>query len=470
MLRSRLMTTAAAIALGSIAQAETPLFVTSTADAGEGSLRAALAQAAQTGAASRVVILTEGEITIESGLVYEGTDPLEIIGARQTVRTAADVTLLTASMGADLSISGLRFAGPGGYSIEARADADGSAGKGIFVDVREDQTGTVALMLSDVTVSGVANHGIHVSDCSLADECGGGATGDGEGSPASIRVHLVNVVVDDAGNGKFDADGVRVDERAEGGVHFFATGSTFTNVGADGVELDEGQAGDVVVTAIDSNFVDNGGYCDPALLAAFMPEVDEAEFEEGQQDEAGIPGPITGSPDDSCFEREVDLHDDGSVAAYEFAIDVDDGFDIDESGDGSLYAVLVGGSISGNLDEGNDYDESGEGSIDLTVIGTTAEGNADDGFKNSEEDGGDVISTVSGASSANNGGKGFVFEEEGDGDVTVNVIGTTTGNNDDSDATGIEAVQEDDGTGSLSVNGSDIADGIDAEGVDVSEM
>ncbi|MBM1222235.1 hypothetical protein JQU17_16855 [Ponticoccus sp. SC2-23] len=470
MLRSRLLTTAAAIALGSLAQAETPFFVTTTADTGEGTLRAALAQAAQTGAASRVVILTQDDISVDTGLVYEGSDPLEIIGSGQTVRTAQDVTLLTASNGADLTIAGLNFAGPGGYSIEARADSDGIAGKGIFVDVRDDQTGTVSLMLSDVTVSGVANHGIHVSDCSLADACGGGATGDGEGSPASIRVHLVNVVVDDAGNGKFDADGVRVDERAEGGVQFFATGSTFTNVGADGVELDEGQAGDVVVTAINSDFVDNGGYCNPDLLAGFMPDVDEAEFEEGQQDEAGIPGPIMGSPDDGCFERAVDLYDDGSVEAYEFAIDVDDGFDIDESGDGSLYAVLIGGAITGNLDEGNDYDESGAGGIDLTVIGTRASGNADDGFKNSEEDGGDVVSTVVGATSTDNGGKGFVFEEEGDGDVRVDVTGTTTGNNDDSDDTGIEAVQEDDGTGSLSVTASDITDGIDVEGVDLSEM
>lgn len=470
MLRSRLLTTAAAIALGSIAQAETPLFVTSTADAGDGTLRAALAQAAQTGAASRVVVATDGDISIETGLIYDGTDPLEIIGAGQTVSTASDVTLLSASMGADLTVSGLTFAGPGGYDINNRADMDGDAGKGIFIDVRDDQTGTVALTLTDVTVRGVANHGIHVSDCSLADDCGGGGSGEGEGSDASIVVSLHNVTVDDVGNGKFDADGLRVDERADGSIHARIVDSTFVGVGADGVELDEAQDGDVIVTAINTNWNENGIYCLPELLDPFLPEEDEGEFDAGEMAADAIPGPVTGSPDDGCFEREVDLYADGSVEAYEFAIDVDDGFDIDESDNGSLRVVMIGGAITGNLDEGGDFDEAGAGDIDLTILGTVATGNADDGFKNSEEDGGSVIAMIFGAKSTDNGGNGIVLEEEGDGDVMAGIMGTTTGNNDDSDDTGLEVVQDDDGMGILSVSGSDIADGIDAEGVDVSEM
>ena len=466
MLRARLMTTAAVMALGAAAQGQTPIFVTSTADSGEGSLRAGI-MAAAAGDASRVVVLTDGDVVIETGLVYDGRAPLEIVGTGQTIRTTTDETLLTASMGADLSVSNLNFAGPGGYDIETRPDLDESAGKGVFVDVRDDQTGTVTLRLTNVAVSGVANHGIHVSDCSLADACGGGSSGDGGGSSASIAVHVANVTVDDVGNGRFDADGLRVDERAEGDITFFATASLFTNVGADGVELDEGQAGDVIVTVTNSRFLDNGGYCDPAVLQVFMPDVAEAEFDEGEMASDAIPGPVTGSPDDACFEREVDLHDDGSVEEYEFGIDLDDGFDIDESGDGSLRAILVGGRISGNLDEGNDYDESGPGDIDLTVLGTIADGNSDDGFKNSEEDEGDVTAMLVGAGASANGGKGFVFEEEGAGDLVIQAMSVTTSANDDGDDTGLEAVQEDEGTGRLTVTGSDIADGIDAEGVEV---
>ena len=90
-------------------------------------------------------------------------------------------------------------------------------------------------------------------------------------------VNLVNTVVDDAGNGKFDADGFRFDERDRGNIIFNATGSTFTNVGADGVELDEGQNGEVIATVSDSEFTMNGTYCDPDLLAQFLPDPDERE-------------------------------------------------------------------------------------------------------------------------------------------------------------------------------------------------
>ena len=58
-----------------------------------------------------------------------------------------------------------------------------------------------------------------------------------------------------------------------------------------------------------------------------------------------------------------------------------------------------------------------------------------------------------------------MFEEESDGDLAVTVVRSSTANNDDSDDTGIEAVQEDAGTGTLTVRSSDIADGIDADGV-----
>ena len=124
-----------------------------------------------------------------------------------------------------------------------------------------------------------------------------------------------------------------------------------------------------------------------------------------------IPSPITGSPDDSCFEREVDLYNDGSVEAYEFAIDVDDGFDADEAGNGSIHMVLSETEISRNLDEGLDFDEAGAG--DLTVIGLTGTGNADDLVKMSEEDDGHVLALMSDAVLTDNGGVAIVLEDSG---------------------------------------------------------
>jgi len=471
--RSRLAPSVLALAitsaLSTAAPAATPILVTTGADSGEGSLRAALAEAARDGAPRHVLVATDDDIEIASSLVYAGTQPLTIHGDGQTVSTAENVTLLAASEGADLTVSNLTFAGPGGFDIENRGDIDGPGGKGIFVDVRDDQQGLVTLTLTGVTVRGVANHGIHVSDCSLADEFGGGSGGAGDGSQASIHLNLTDVTVDGAGTGRFDADGVRVDERAAGGITLISSGSTFTNVGADGVELDEGQDGTVVAISRGDSFIDNGDYCDPALLEAFMPAEPEGEFEDGEMAEDMIPGDVTGTPDDRCFEREVETYDSGSVAEYEIGIDVDDAFDIDEAGRGDLESVFIGGRIEGNFDEGMDYDEEGAGSIVVSIWKSGASGNSDDGYKFSAADDGGVEALVGDSTASGNGGVGAVFEEEDAGDVTVTIIGTATEGNDDGEL-GVEVVQEDEGTGTLAVSDSDIADGIEAEGVTVSEM
>lgn len=440
--------------------------VTNADDSGPGSLRHAL----EVRQASRVVIAPwVGNIEILSTLEYSNEKPLSIRGKGQTVQTGLNVTLLAVTEGADLKISDLHFSGPGGYSINARGDQGTSAGKGIFVDLREDQQGTLKVDLKKVSVSGVANHGIHVSDCSLADDCGGGSGGGGEGSPASILVKLDRVKVEDVGNGKFDADGLRIDERGDGDIVFSAKTSSFNGVGADGVELDEGNEGDVFASVWHSDFSDNGIYCDPDLLGPFLPAEDEGEFDEADQvSETDIPGPVTGSPDDSCFEREVSLYEaSGFVEEYEFAIDVDDGFDIDEAGNGFLVASLKHVNIERNLDEGMDFDEAGPGSVLVDLYQAHAAENVDDGFKVSEEDEGAVVGKLRKVTSRDNGGKGIVFEEEDEGDLLMSVVRTNTANNDDSDDTGLEAAQDSPGVGKLRLRSSDIADGLDLDGVDL---
>ena len=452
------------------AMAET-IRVTDNGDTADGAtLRAALAAAAKSDEATEIVIDVDDEIEINSTLTYDGNAPLTIRGEDANVFTQRNITMLAVTAGADLTVEGVMFSvlnQLGEFSIENRGDADGDGGKGIFVDVRDDQEGVVTLTLIGVSVMGTSNHGIHVSDCDLADDCGGGGGGAGGGSAASIEVILDRVFVIAAGRGEFDADGVRVDERGPGSIHFTANESSFTAVGADGVELDEGQDGDVIAIVTASEFSENGSYCDPAILEAFLPDAPEGAFEDGEMAEADIPGPVTGSPDDSCIEREVELYASGSVEEYEFGIDLDDGIDIDEAGPGSLRAIMVSSSISSNLDEGIDFDEEDEGDIEVTFIGTRAWRNTDDGFKNSESGPGGVTATMIGSSATDNGGKGAVFEEEDAGDVRVTVINSETSGNDDGDDTGLELVQEDDGTGTAAVQASSIADGIDAEGVSV---
>ena len=60
---------------------------------------------------------------------------------------------------------------------------------------------------------------------------GGGGGGAGGGSNASILVEFDDVTIDDVGYGKFDADGLRVEERGPGSINASITGSTFRGVG-----------------------------------------------------------------------------------------------------------------------------------------------------------------------------------------------------------------------------------------------
>ena len=453
---------ATAATLGAGGACALPALVTNGNDMGEGSLRAALE-----GGATEIVITTDQDIMTMSPLVYGGEKKLRIYGTGQTVMTMDNHTLLEISNGADLEIIGLNFMGPGGFDINNPASAP--AGKGIFVDVRDNQSGTVKVVLNNVTVSGVANHGVHISDCDLADDCGSGGGGAGGGSNASIIVEFDDVTIDNVGNGKFDADGLRVDERGNGNIVFRADSSTFTNVGADGVELDEGQNGVVITSVNDSKFNDNGGYCDPVQvgdgLAAFLGSYeDEGEFD------GDVPEDFPGAPtaeaftDPACIEYVFE--EDGGVTEYEYAIDTDDGFDIDEAGNGSLIADIINSEVMRNLDEGIDFDEEDNGAIDANYINVVASENSDDGFKMSEEGPAGVRSLFLGSTAIDNGGKGAVWEEADAGDVNVLVIGATTSGNDDGEED-LEAVQEDQGSGTITVQDSNIAGEIVADGVDL---
>ncbi|MEO9514297.1 MAG: hypothetical protein ABJH45_02270 [Paracoccaceae bacterium] len=453
------------MAVPTYAQDAQTFLVTNTQDSGEGSLRSALTAASSSKGNVRVLITVRGDIEIASGLSYEGTEALDLTGMGNLIRTNANETLLSVPNGADLSINGLSFQGPGGFSVENRGDLNGSAGKGIAMSVPREATETIEVKLTNVSVLDVAGHGVHLSDCSLADECGGGSGGGGDGSAAGFDITLTNVSVTNVGHGSFDGDGFRADERGAGSITFSATGSEFIGVGADGVELDEGDAGDVIAVVDNTVFSSNGNYCDPTVMAAFLPDIPEGEFEDSVIAEDAIPGPVTGSPDDSCVEREVSLYDSGFVEEYEFGLDLDDGIDLDEAGEGSIISDMFNSVINDNRDEGVDWDEEGPGDIIATFVATQAYLNTDDGFKMSEEDSGRVIGFVDGALASANGGKGIVFEEEDEGDVNVIVNATATSKNDDSDNTGLEVVQNDEGGGSLVITASQLGDGGYSRGV-----
>ncbi len=374
-----------------------PIMVKNGNDSGEESLRAAL----QSGATQIYISGDVTEIVIDSPLLYEGTEALKIIGAGTTIRANAtvadDFNLLEVANGANLAIERINFRGLGGFDFANAGD-----GKGIFVSVPSDRTGVVRLELTDVRVQGVANHGIHVSDCTLGDDCGAGSGGGGDGSPASIHLTALGVHVNDVGNGKFDADGIRVDERADGGIMFDAKFSIFSNVGADGIELDEGNDGDVWIDVSNSLLMDNGGYCLPAPLDVAEPCVED---------------------DDS-----------------ELVLDLDDGFDIDEAGAGELSGKVNSLLVISNLDEGLDFDEEGPGGVNLDVRRVDGLFNGDEAFKVSSANEGNVIVVMRRMNATDNGNDGIQIEaEDGDGQVHVEFRDGTSRNN---DGDGLDISQE----------------------------
>ena len=382
---------------------------------GPGSLKAALASGA-----NKIVIQGKvSTIAVTETLEYTGATALSIVGSGQTLdATGIDDDIIVVKNGADLTMSNLSLVGPGnykGYFDEDKYDG----GKGIFVDVPETRTGVVSVKLTNVTVSGTGYHGVHISDCTLGDSCGGGSGGGGNGSPASIDVQLAGVTVDGVGFGSQDADGVRVDERADGDIYFTATNSTFINVGADGVELDEGNNGDVILNVGNSSFNNNGDYC---LFDTNLLDTD-------------------------------DCYDDGDP-------DVDDGFDVDEAGAGSITGKIHNLIVTNNYDEGLDFDEEDAGGFDLKIVAVSAFNNEDEGIKASEEDEGSINISLSAIDlQGNNGSKeDSEIEEQDEGTVAVTVNGSYID----------ELKIEEDGTetGSVKVRGSTIVEPLDLDNID----
>ena len=408
------------VLLPAMAAAAPPAKVTNGNDSGPGSLRAAL----MSGATSIAIKPNVDIIDLDAPLYYDGTAPLTIRGSGQTIDgfgLGLD-PILTVTEGADLSIRDLTFDAGGG-------DEDGAwerivnegGGKAIYVDVPQDAMGVVRLDLRNVTVLGTGNHGVHVSDCLLEtengggdpDDCGDGNTGVGEGSAASIHVRLDGVLIESSGFGTQDADGLRVDERGDGEIRFSAVNSTFHRVGADGIELDEGGYGDVIVDVRHVAFTENGEYC---LINEFVPG-------------------------DDC-------DDDGEP-------DVDDGFDIDEAGPGSIVGNIRNVNVILNYDEGLDFDEAGMGGTDLDFVNVTSIDNADEGIKVSEEDAGDNLARLRSIYETGD----LEFEEAGDGSIATSLNSSWVGDD-------YKFVEENAGIVDLTINGSSIADELEIEAID----
>lgn len=430
----------AALAITSAPAAAGTATITSGADNGPGSLRAAVAAANADPSITTISFAPDLTVELASEVRFTGSQDLRIDGRNSTVSgaTAApdtdtwDSGLLVATGGGDLSISQLIF-----------ADSFNN-GLAVFVPTGGDD---VAITLDRVTVRDAQFHGVLIdaqassgynTDDVIHPECT-----DPYAVDAGVSIDIVVTKTSITGAGVLDGfdtslatgcpqdfDGLRVDQGGAGDITGTIVKSTFDGNLADGAELDEKGAGSVIVDVAKSTFDHNG---------------DTVEIE----CTAGI---------DGCVE--------GDLIA-----DLDDGFDIDEEGPGDLIASMSKTTANGNFDEGLDFDEAGDGDIEVEVIGVTAIGNNDEAFKASEEDAGDVEVEIDKSMFVDGGDDGTQIEEEGDGDIEVEIAkSTVTGNG----KFGVKVEQSDAGEGELEIDKSDLRgndDGaVETEGVDDIEV
>ncbi len=394
------------------------LFVTSAADDGPGSFRAAV-EAANTDPRVRHIRFRNRLIVVlASDVVYTGRQPLRIDGKGSTLAgdPAAppsetwDGGLFAATGGADLAIRNLAF----------RDSFDN--GLGVFVPA--GAKGSVRVNLHGVTIEdarfhglffdGQASSGFNTDDVPHPD-CEDPHPFDSEASVV-LTVRHSEIARNGTLAGGFDTgspeirdgeevltgcpadfDGIRVDEGGVGSIHASVTHTLVEGNLADGIEYDETEAGGVSAWVQATRVFGNGE---------------------------------TGTDD------------------------LDDGFDVDEADAGDLRAFLLHSVFGENRDEGIDLDEAGEGDVLVTLVTVEASRNEDEGFKIDEEDDGDLVANVIQSEIDESlSQQGIDFTEAGAGDYDVRLVGTRVTGNDDE---GLASLQETPGAGKLVLIGSDL--------------
>ena len=337
--------------------------VTSGADDGPGTLRAALERASTDPTVGAIRVAPNiRTIRLDGSLVYSGPQDLRIDGGavvRPVDGAEGDFDLLAATGGGGLTLSRLTFRG---------------GSDGVVVTLPAGATGTVDVTLRNVSVVDNDLFGLHVDDKA-------------NGSNATVRLTVLNSRVVGNGEGASDKDGIRVDEGGAGDIVATIINSRLNDNGAEGVELDEEGAGGVRLSASASTFNDNG-FLDPE------------DFDDG---------------------IDVDEADAGDVHVSLFASQVngnfDEGVDLNESGEGSLRLAAFALRANDNTDEGIALEELDVGNLLATLTATETRDNGADGVLAEEGGAGDLrVSVLASRVTGNDGfGVRVVQEEPGTG-------------------------------------------------------
>lgn len=369
--------------------------VTTNADAGPGSLRAALAAALADPGITHVRLERGlGTITLASPLVWSGAGSLAIDGAGATLDGSAlgsGQSAFVANGGGDLAVRDLVVADAPGY--------------GILVDVPAARTGTQRVDFDAVTIRDNGLHGVLINDQTeyLNDP---NSTSEA-GSAAGLVVTLTRSLIAGNGHGAIDYDGFRVNEGGEGSIVARFQGTVFRANGADGLELDERGSGSAEFTIEQSALVGNG----------FFSEAD---------------------PDDGI---DVDEAGDGDIIARFVQVEASDnaeqGVDLNENHAGDLRVTMSQVTGSGNGEEGIEFEEDddfvGGGDLVADLVGVTASDNGaedgDAGLKLREKGAGDLTARLVQPTASDNAIGGIEVREDAAGTLDAGVQSATASNN-----------------------------------------
>lgn len=446
MLRRRILTTTILAVLSGSAMADTA-YVTSAADAGADTYRAAVEAASADPAIDTIEFDPALDITVLSEVNYSGTQDLTLVGNGSSITGDCDPAaswdsgLFASHSAADITIEDLDFAN--------------SCNNGVAVFIPENASGEVAVTLSGVSITGSRFHGLFVdgqdstgvfnTDDVPQPECMDPHPYD---SKASIALTVEYSHID--GNGNLlpdwdlpvaicdandpeetigltgcppDYDGIRVDDGGNGGITALLMETTADGNLADGIEYDETGNGDVISWAFGLSVVGNG----------------ETEAYE-------VPG---------C---------DGELIS-----DLDDGKDIDEAGNGGLWAYYEDIEVSHNRDEGLDLDEADNGSATVIINTAVTNENEDQGIKVDESGNGSLVAVVDNAEVHGSlSQNGIEFTEEDRGSLEAEITNSSVKFNDDAAVAGEQTGK---GSGLITVIDSDLTengdDSFDVEDIDI---
>jgi hypothetical protein len=251
-----------------------------------------------------------------------------------------------------------------------------------------------------------------------------------------------------------DRDGLRVNEGGLGDLTITFKLSVSEENGADGIEVDERGDGDVSVDMFGSRVTRNG-------------EFDPLDLDDGFDiDEAGngsILGKVILSSANDNFEEGFDFNENDAgdlrvnMELVEASGNGEEGIDYEEdddfAGGGDLVVTMIGIKTNGNHagDAGLKIREKGVGHLDVTVKGVEASNNATRGIQIREDDQGNLVASVARATALTNGDHGIDFDENraAAGDPGDLTAAVADSSSSDNQGAGVRADQQTPGIGTL---------------------